>query len=198
MEWLRGFNLGHGAATCSGVPRQNQIPFTPLTQSVATQLFLEIKRYFRHDSVELYKKAEAQRNKGVISGSSIVDINENHSTIENFARLNGVTKGGRTMLPHNPPRYELITISESSLLQQLLHNQTLRRYIAGKAILGPDDPITSFTYYVGTYMTPGVLVTMLISNIGRDAPKGRSQKIQGQHVYDEHPRHENTSASDFN
>ncbi|ORZ04035.1 hypothetical protein BCR41DRAFT_375042 [Lobosporangium transversale] len=104
LHRLRGFNLGHGAATCSGVPRQNQIPFTPLTQSVATQLFLEIKRYFRHDSVELYKKAEAQRNKGVISGSSIVDINENHSTIENFARLNGVTKGGRTMLPHNPPR----------------------------------------------------------------------------------------------
>ncbi|KAF9900978.1 hypothetical protein BX616_002427 [Lobosporangium transversale] len=56
------------------------------------------------------------RNKGILPLLSLVDIDEGRSAIENFIRLNSITRSGRTIMPLSRLRDGFITISEEALL----------------------------------------------------------------------------------
>ncbi|KAI8598032.1 hypothetical protein EDD21DRAFT_383772 [Dissophora ornata] len=107
---LQPFEIG-----LPGTVNQNddRFPASSLTRSVSGQMYVELKKHFKHGTVNLYHKLEVIQKRD--PSSPTVPINYNLSAVENFWRLNKLLHNPWKPFPLSSVEVGFVTFTEYEL-----------------------------------------------------------------------------------
>ncbi|KAF9994920.1 hypothetical protein BGZ65_009442, partial [Modicella reniformis] len=158
-------------------------PASTLLRSVATELLNEIKRLYRKGSIELEKKLQNAKAKGFLPVGSHSTIKNDLPAIENFVLLNRSSKKARKIVPLVGSQRPFIAFSERELCILFWQHEALKNELQ-KLILKDykDKNVIPSSNDLSEWLrtkSPGVVITEMLSNIGRDEPRTRRRGPRG-------------------
>ncbi|KAK5823077.1 hypothetical protein F5H01DRAFT_129602 [Linnemannia elongata] len=152
-------------------------------RSAALQLSVELKKHYRNGAIDLRNKIEVLKRKKLLPLNARDYIAPQRSAIENFILLNRACGSRRSLVPMSTFDVKLITLSELDLSKIFWQSLPLKHLLQSYA--HPDfqsiqysDQVTQAD--VGLWLsttTPGLLITRLLTDIGRYS-EGQRKKLK--------------------
>ncbi|OAQ23443.1 hypothetical protein K457DRAFT_1052320 [Linnemannia elongata AG-77] len=152
-------------------------------RSAALQLSVELKKHYRNGAIELRNKIEVLKRKKLLPLNARDYIAPQRSAIENFILLNRACGSRRSLVPMSTFDVKFITLSELDLSRIFWQSLPLKHLLQSYA--HPDfqsiqysDQVTQAD--VGLWLsttTPGLLITRLLTDIGRYS-EGQRKKLR--------------------
>ncbi|KAG0352061.1 hypothetical protein BGZ54_002981 [Gamsiella multidivaricata] len=155
-----------------------QYPASTFPRSVATQLLSEVKRHYKHGSVDLEKKLQTMKAKGLVADGSCTKIDDDIPAIENFMLLNRSSKSFRRFVPLTGTEQPFVSFSERELGILFWHHSAIKGKLQEMMLVDFEDKSTvpardDFLEWLQT-KPPGFFITEVLSNIGKNnVRKGR-------------------------
>ncbi|KAF9125980.1 hypothetical protein BGW39_007002 [Mortierella sp. 14UC] len=177
--------LGIPASVCSFIDRASnflaemtitgapvEYPRSSSLRSAAVQLSVELKKHYKDGSIDLCKKIQFLKQKGLSPPNARDFVDSMKTTIENFVLLNRVCESRRSLMPLSTFEDKFVTLSELELSRLFWRDPHLKAWMQSITVEGFTrihcaDEVSQAD--VGDWLTgatPGELITKLITDIG--------------------------------
>ncbi|KAF9104945.1 hypothetical protein BGX27_009866 [Mortierella sp. AM989] len=186
IKRLQELNLLDNTINRGKIVKEMPYPASSLLRSVSTQLMVELRKIYRNGTLELVEKLKRQSERDQLGSKCDITIHNGISAIENFVRLNSLTKNRRKLAPLTPIQQPFVSFTEGELLRILWKNDTLKKKIKdwneeAKNAKTPYSPSQDDMINWLMDREPGYLVTQLLSPVGkpiqkRQGPRGYKDK----------------------
>ncbi|KAG0020648.1 hypothetical protein BGZ81_009264, partial [Podila clonocystis] len=174
------------------LPQQTQAvkyPGSSFLRSAAVQLTVEFRKHFKNGSIDLCKKIECLKKKGLLPHDAVDRIDSTKSSVENFITLNRTSGSRRCLVPMSSFEDKFVTVSELDLTKIFWQDEVLKRQLQHFA--HPDFPSietpdkiaqADVALWIGR-VEPGYLINKLLTDIGgysvEQRKKGYSEEEEG-------------------